>query len=522
LLCYYWIVKQKRFSRIIDGLEILKKNIYSDPHISAINYDSREITPGALFVALSGEHTDGHLFVKDALAKGALAFVVQKENYLSEHPLAYAVTPNTRTALSQLAAKFYDNPSQHLYTIGITGTDGKSSTVWFIHQLYDLAGKLSGFISTTSYQTKVKVENNPYRQSTPEAPEIHYLLHSMLKAGKRFAVIEATSHGLSQKTARLKDVYFDVGVFTNITHEHLDFHGTKENYRRDKANLFKALGTSPAKSDYHSKSPLTTPRFAVLNMADQNWKYFSEVTDAPVYTYGLNLKKADISASEIIPTTQGSDFVVHVFKKAYPVHFNIAGSFNIENLLAALLTVSHTTGISIPELIPFVPQLTGVKGRMHTIDRGQPYRVIVDFAHTPAAYNRLLPFMRTETKGRLICVFGSAGERDTAKRILQGKIASEYCDIVILTDEDPRGEDSLTIIKDIAGGCKNLAQGTDLFFIPDRKQAVIKALSTARKGDTVLLLGKGHETSIIYKDHKAVWDEIATAEDILTKMGFKK
>ncbi|MBN1797142.1 MAG: UDP-N-acetylmuramoyl-L-alanyl-D-glutamate--2,6-diaminopimelate ligase [Spirochaetales bacterium] len=515
-------MKHKHFSQLIDGLQILKQNIGSDPLISAVHYDSREITPGTLFVALCGEHTDGHRYIQDAVAKKAEALVVQKETALAKQALAYAVTPDTRTALSKLAANFYDNPSKHLYTIGVTGTDGKSSTVWFIHQLYSLAGKHSGFVSTASYQTADRVQNNPYRQSTPEAPEIHQLLHLMLSSGKRFAVIEATSHGLSQKTARLKDVHFDVGVFTNITHEHLEFHGTQKNYRSDKANLFKGLSSSPAKSDLTSKSPLATPRFAVLNMGDPNWKYFSDAARVPVYTYALNLKNADISASDVIPSAHGSDFMIHVEQKAYPVHFNLPGAFNIENLLAALATVSYTTEIPLPELLPFIPRLTGVKGRMHSINMRQPFKVIVDFAHTPAAYSKLLPFIRTQTQGRLICVFGSAGERDTAKRKLQGKVASEYCDLVILTDEDPRGEDSLSIIQDIARGCENLTRGNDLFFIPDRAQAVYKALSTARNNDTVLLLGKGHETSIVYKDYKVAWNEITTAEDILKDLGFKK
>jgi UDP-N-acetylmuramoyl-L-alanyl-D-glutamate--2,6-diaminopimelate ligase len=515
-------VKQKRFSTLINGLRIIKKNICTDPFVSAVHYDSREITAGSLFVALCGEHTDGHRYIADALAKGAGAFLVQKEDSLPENSLAYAVTPDTRTALSKLAATFYDNPSEHLYTIGVTGTDGKSSTVWFIHQLFSLAGKHSGFISTTSYQTADQVKNNPYRQSTPEAPEIHSLLHRMLEAKKRFAVIEATSHGLSEKTARLKDVQFDVGVFTNITHEHLEFHGTLNSYRRDKANLFRGLSSSREKTDYHSQKPLHVSRFAVLNMADKNWKYFAKATDVPVYTYGLNKKQAPVSAFDIKSTPLASDFILSISNKTYPVHFHIPGAFNIENLLAALITVSYAAEIPPSDLLPFIPQLQGVKGRMHSITMGQLFRVTVDFAHTPAAFSRILPFIRSETKGRLICVFGSAGERDTAKRYLQGKIASRYCDLLILTDEDPRGEDSLSIIQDIAAGCKNMKRGSDLFFIPDREQALYKALSTAKNGDTVLLLGKGHETSIIYKDKKIAWDEIATAERILSELGFKK
>ncbi len=507
-------MKQKFFSDLLLGLTTSEIHIGSDPRISGVVYDSRQAAAGTLFVALSGEHTDGHLYIRDAIGRGARAVVCEKKQALPSGGLNYALTRDTRYALSHLAARFYDNPSDRLYVIGVTGTDGKSSTVWFIHQLLRLSGAASGFISTTNYQTGERVLVNPFRQSTPEAPEIYALLNDMLRSGKRFAVVEATSHGLSDKTNRLRHVHFNAGVFTNISHEHLEFHGTLRNYRSDKANLFRRLGAGPV-----GPGP-DTPGFAVLNRSVRGWKYFAAASSVPWCTYGVDDKKADLYAAELLAAENSTNFILSDRTHRYPVRLGIPGRFNVENLLAALLTVSRAAGIPLSSLVPHISKLTGVRGRMHSVDLGQPFRVIVDFAHTPAAFHKLLPFMRGRTKGRLICVFGSAGERDTAKRPLQGRIASEYCDIVILSDEDPRAEDSLDIIHDIASGCSGLKRGHDLLFIPRRDQALSKAFSMARPGDTVLLLGKGHETGIIYKKTTLAWDEIGQAEKILANMGY--
>jgi UDP-N-acetylmuramoyl-L-alanyl-D-glutamate--2,6-diaminopimelate ligase len=517
-------VKQKKFSALLPGLTVTEMNIGSDPLISGIVYDSRQAKAGSLFVALSGEHTDGHLYIRDAVRRGARAVVCENKRALPHGALDYALVPNTHYALSHLAARFYDYPSDRLYVIGVTGTDGKSSTVWFIHQLLQFCGFASGFISTTNYQTGKKALGNPFRQSTPEAPEIHSLLYEMLLSGKRFAVVEATSHGLSDKTNRLRHVRFTTGVFTNISHEHLEFHGTLRRYRADKANLFRRLGAGPVgpKPDTPGNMAGRPPGFAVLNRSARGWRYFARACRVPPFTYGIDAKKADLDATGLEDAAGGTNFLLSDRTTRYPVLFGIPGRFNVENLLAALLTVSRAAGIPISSLVPHISSLRGVTGRMHAVDLGQPFGVIVDFAHTPAAFRKLLPFMRGRTKGRLICVFGSAGERDTAKRPQQGRIASEFCDVVILTDEDPRAEDSMDIIHDIAAGCKGLEKGRDLLFIPHRDQALFKAFSLARPGDTVLLLGKGHEKSIIYKDGALAWDEIGRAENILGRMGYNK
>jgi UDP-N-acetylmuramoyl-L-alanyl-D-glutamate--2,6-diaminopimelate ligase len=514
-------VKQKYFSALLSGLETSEKNTHPDPRISGVVYDSRQATKASLFVALRGDHTDGHLYIRDAIRRGAQAVVCEKKEALPSGNLCFALTADTHFALSHLAARFYDTPSDRLTVIGVTGTDGKSSTVWFIQQLLQLSGFASGFISTTNYQTGDTMLGNPFRQSTPEAPEIQALLYAMVKAGKAFAVVEATSHGLSDKTDRLRHVHFDAGVFTNISHEHLEFHGTPENYRSDKANLFRRLGTASTKPDHTAGGRLLISRFAILNRSARGWKYFAKASSVPFYTYGLNEKKADVYAHRLETSSRGTDLTLCDHTNQYPVRFGIPGRFNVENLLAALVTVSHAANVPLSALVPHISKLSGVKGRMHSVDLGQPFGVIVDFAHTPAAFQQLLPFIRSQTKGSLICVFGSAGERDTAKRPLQGRIASEYCDIVILTDEDPRAEDSLGIIREIAAGCKGLQPERDLFFIPRRDRALARAFSLARPGDTVLLLGKGHETGIIYRDKTLAWDEIKQAEEILVRMGYR-
>jgi len=513
-------VRQKYFSELLEGIEILERTISPDPKINTIVYDSRDVKKGALFVALTGMHTNGHRYIRDALRRGAHAVVVQEKDAVPAPPVCFARTADTRFALSALASHFYDSPSEYLNVIGVTGTDGKSSTVWFIHQLLQYAGLASGFISTTSYQTAETVLSNPFRQSTPEAPEIQALLFAMAQNGKRYAVIEATSHGLSHKTSRLRHVWFDSGVFTNLTHEHLEFHGNRDNYRSDKANLFRCLRSSPPKRDRAALERFSAPHFAVLNRSDPAWEYFARAAGVPCHTYSLRDRKADVYAHSLKATDTGTRFTVCSGDKEYPLLFAVPGFFNVENLLAALLAVSLAAAVPIDRLIPHVPRLTGVRGRMQAVDMGQPFDVIVDFAHTPAAFAKLLPFARSRTKGRLICVFGSAGERDVEKRPLQGEIADEYCDLVILTDEDPRGEDSLDVIRDIARGCKRLQLDRDLFFIPDRGKAVARAVALARAGDTVLLLGKGHETSILYADKNAVWDEIKAARESLAGLGY--
>jgi UDP-N-acetylmuramoyl-L-alanyl-D-glutamate--2,6-diaminopimelate ligase len=501
-----------RLRALLQSLTILEAHGEENPEIRGLAYDSRDVQPGFLFVAMEGQHTDGHRYVESALERGAAAVLhsLPLPSYRTGVPFARVL--DSRRALSPLADVYYGHPSRRLAVIGVTGTDGKSTTVYLIHQLLEALGEASGFLSTVNFQSGSMPGKNTHRQSTPEASEVHALLADMVAAGKRFAVLEATSHGLSERTNRLGDVRFQAAVCTNITHEHLEFHGTFEQYRSDKANLFRALDHAP---------PYLAPggRFGVVNLDDPSHGYLRAQTRASVYTYALQAMGAGLTASDVQDDLEGSLFTLHWPGGETPASLAMPGRFNIENLLAACLTVHTLLGVPFPELVPLFPRLKGVRGRMHPVRAGQPFRVFVDYAHTPEAFAKILPFMRRHCPGRLIAVFGSAGERDLAKRPLQGEVASLYCDLLVLTDEDPRGEDRMAILKNIAAGCRPGPCG-ELLIEPDRRQAVRLAFSRARPGDTVLLLGKGHEESILYAGGNVPWDEAEVAREELARMGF--
>jgi len=508
----------KPLRSFIQRVKILEHHGDLDQEILGIAYDSRQAGPGHLFAALEGLHTDGHRYIDQALDQGASAVLHSRllERY---HPkAAYLRVEDTRRALSPLAAAFFGHPSEKLRMVGVTGTDGKSTTVWLLQQLLEALGQPSGFLSTVALKTDSGVVKNPFRQSTPEAPEVQGFLAQMVEAGKRYAVVEATSHGLSSRTSRLADVAFDAAVLTNVTHEHLEFHGTFEQYRSDKANLFRALDIKGAK-------PLE-PRFGVVNLEDPSHDYFGSQTRAPVFTYSIRSPRADLWADDFSHDLRGSWLTLHLKDPAalaeasQRVRLNLPGLFMAENLLAAALAAARLLNLPLAAIGPFIPGLTGVKGRMEEIDLGQPFRVIVDYAHTPEAFSKLFPMVRRTTPGALIAVFGSAGERDLEKRPLQGRVASRFCDLVVLADEDPRGEDGLKILRDIASGCEDRQEGRDLLVIRDRRQAIRRAFCLAKTGDTVLLLGKGHEESILYSDGPRPWDEAEEARASLRQMGY--
>ncbi len=342
------------------------------------------------------------------------------------------------------------------------------------------------------------------------------MLFQMIGNAKTHTVIETTSHGLSKKNNRLGEIKFDAAVFTNLSHEHLEFHGTLEQYRDDKANLFRKLKPTG---------------FGVVNLDDSNAQYFIDEAPVRVYTCSLKESSADFFVDKINTSSDGSSFRININAEAssagithtVKTSIKLPGLFNIENALESFAAVYRLTGNSPEKISELLPKLSAVKGRMKVINCGQPFTVIVDYAHTPGAFLRLFPDMRKQTCGRLIAVFGSAGERDVDKRPEQGQIAAEYADILVLTDEDPRGEDGMTIIKEIAAGAMKAPRGAmlplqnnkNLFHVPDRRAAISKAFALAGADDTVILLGKGHESSIIYADGPIPWDEQAVAEEVL-------
>jgi UDP-N-acetylmuramoyl-L-alanyl-D-glutamate--2,6-diaminopimelate ligase len=514
----------------------------ADPLITGLEYDSRKIQPGNLYFALPGLHADGRRFIPEAVQRGAAAVIHQDPLEGSPLPTLYIRAKDSRFAMSAAADGFYGSPSQSLAVIGVTGTEGKSTTVYLIYQLLGLLGKKAGFISTVMYDDGSGEQANPEHQTTPEAPAIHRLLRTLRDRGGEYAVVEASSHGLSPRTNRLGDVAFDAGVMTNVTREHLEFHGTWEQYRDDKANLFRALsregrlktlagngfGDGPHSSGLHGGGPVRLPSFGVVNGDDPSAAFFREAAPCPVYRFSARGEEAELSLRGRDSSAGGNRCQVLVrgkrgAGKVLEITDRLPGAFNAGNVLAALLTLSALLDRPVEELAPLVPRLKPVRGRMTAIRKGQPFEVLVDYAHTPSSFNAIFPPLRErldQSRGRIISLFGSAGERDTAKRPEQGRIASQWSDILILSDEDPRGEDPLALLREIAAGCPERQTGEDLFLIPPRGEAVRRAFSLARPGDLVLLLGKGHENSIIYREFTQPYDEIQEAEQALAELGY--
>ncbi len=490
-----------------EKISIQKITGASNREVTGLAYDSWDVKEGYAFFALKGIHTDGHNYISKAIDLGASVIFHSEELPEYRADTVYIKVPDTRVVMAPVSAFFYGRPAEKLVCIGVTGTDGKSTTVSLIHQLLSLSGIKAGFISTVQFDTGNGdgARKNHYRQSTPEATEIHRILSEMVENGCTHAVIEATSHGLSPINNRLGSIVFSAGILTNISHEHLEFHKTLERYIDDKANLFRQIHVQNG--------------FGVINRDEPKGSYFAEASPSPVVYYSIKDKNTDIYADRITETPSGESFTVHSGGTAIEAEINLPGLFNVENTLAALITVSRLTGKEIKSLIPLLPMLKPVTGRMNFIETGRDFRVLVDYAHTPGAFLKLFPILRKRTEGRLIAVFGSAGERDIEKRSIQGEIASRYADLIILTDEDPRGEDPQSILEDIKKGCTGKTEGKDLFLVQDRRKAIRSALKMAGTGDLVVLLGKGHEGSIIYKDGPVPWDEKKEAAAALAEMG---
>ena len=502
----------KKLSQIQDSIEVIEILGTGDPEIRGIVYDSRHVDKDFAFFALKGVHANGHEFLDEAIELGA-SVVVYSDPEMERKPGPYYLrVKDTRTALSPFSAAFYDFPSREMSVIGVTGTDGKSTTVSFIQQLIEAEGESCGFLSTVSYKADGDVVDNPFRQSTPEAPEIQRIMREMVDNGMEYAVIEATSHGLSPRNNRLGDVEFDAAVFTNLTHEHLEFHGTFEQYREDKCILFRML------SDKYTDDSFL---FGVVNRDDPSSDFFIRAAgETPIYLYSMKNKESDVYADSFDAGVDGTTFMLHTPGEKKKLTLNIPSLVNVENLMAAMMVSAEIMGIEVLDLAPHVPKLKGVKGRMTRIKGKQPYDVVVDYAHSPGSFEKVLPALKKLTEGKMIIVFGSAGERDVEKRSDQGEIAADYGEIIILADEDPRLEDPMAILEDIAFGINDKVRDESLFLIPDRKKALKKALDLADPGDMVVALGKGHESSIIYSDGPHPWNEQAVLEELLRERGY--
>jgi UDP-N-acetylmuramoyl-L-alanyl-D-glutamate--2,6-diaminopimelate ligase len=487
----------------------------AEVRVRGVTHDSRLVQPGFVFVAISGARQDGHEFAAQAAAKGALAVI--GERAVAHVGVPQLLVSRIRPALALAAGWFYDFPSRRLGIVGITGTDGKTTTSYLVRAVLEASGRPSGLISTIESIAGGRVVATG-RQTTPEAPELQAELAAMVDAGDRFAVVESTSHGLAQE--RVGEVAYDVAVLTNVTHEHLEFHRTIEAYRAAKRSLFERLSIGESNPDKG------LGKWAVVNLDDPLGTDFGAVAakvGAQVIAYGSGSDSA-VRAIAVDERASGLRLTAVTPRGELPLSLHLAGRFNVHNALAAV-GVGEALGLDHDAVRRGLESVSGVRGRMERINAGQPFTVIVDYAHTPDSLAKVLDNLAPLAAaggGGLIAVFGSAGERDTAKRPMMGRVAGERARLVVITDEDPRGEDRRRILEEIAAGAEDAGKrrGVDLLLIADRRKAIGAAFEQARRGDVVVLCGKGHEQTIEMAAGPVEWDEATVARQQLAELGY--
>ena len=485
----------------------------SDPDIALITADSRKVIPGALFVAYPGVSVDGHRFIAGAIDRGAIAIVGERDLTDLDPDAQYAMrtTPylkvrSGREAFAWLNAAWYDFPARQLIMIGVTGTDGKTTTANLIHSILTAAGVKAGLISTVNAQIGDRVLDTGLHTTTPDANDVQHYLAEMVRAGMTHCVLEATSHGLAQQ--RIAGCEFDLAVVTNITHEHLDVHGSLEAYHAAKGMLFTSLATAVDKGQRKA---------AILNNDDSSNVYLRDWIETSancglhcpeIVTYAIH-QPAHWNAFEVDYRADAIHFNAIGAGRSIEIATPLVGEFNVSNCLAAIAATVDGLSVDPEAARSGIAALKGIPGRMERIDAGQNFTAIVDFAHTPNALDRAIAAARTMTDGQVIVAFGCAGLRDREKRTLMGEVAGRAADKIIITAEDPRIE-SLDDIIDmtaralIAQGRK---EGIDFWRVPDRGEALALACSLARPGDVVMACGKGHEQSMCFGEVEYPWDD---------------
>lgn len=458
--------------------------------VRGIAYDSRRIKEGFLFLAIEGFKNDGHHFIEQAIANGATALVVQKPVAVPAG-MAWIRVPDTRQALALLSARFYDFPSRKLKLIGVTGTNGKTTTTHLLAAVYRAAGKKVGLIGTIA--NRIGDSILPVEHTTPESLELQQLLAEMASLAVKTVVMEVSSHALALK--RVAGCRFNTGVFTNLSQDHLDFHQNMDDYLRTKAILFQMLGQEDEGN----------AGFAVVNGDDPGADRIITASRGEIITYGLN-EKAKVRASGVEVCVRGVSFQVRTPWGESRVRLKLTGLFNVYNALAAL-AAGGADGLPLEAMVDALEAVPGVRGRFEAIDRGQNFTVIVDYAHTPDGLENVLKTAGQLTAGRLITVFGCGGDRDRSKRPLMGEIAARYSDIPVITSDNPRTEYPLKIIADIEEGMRRIREPATYTVIPDRRQAIARALHLAEPGDVVVIAGKGHENYQLIGTQKFPFDD---------------
>jgi len=487
-----------KLADLLPALDSAQVLAVPDVTVTGIAADSRQVKPGDLFVSIPGAHVDAHRFIPEAIRRGAVAVVSQRP-FEVPPGIGAIVVPDARYALSALADRFYDYPSCTLKMVGVTGTNGKTTTAFLVEAIARAAGRTMGVIGTAGMMLGPEEIEGKAGYTTPEPQTIHRLLATMLRRGAWGAVMEVSSHALEQR--RTDHCRFDVAVFTNLTHEHLDYHGDMESYYAAKARLF------------HTLRPGAT---AVINVDDPYGRRLAGELPRGVrlYTYGT-AAEADIRAENVQLTIGGARYRLITPMGAADIEAPyLFGLYNVSNALAAV-GAGLALGFGVEHAVRALRTAKGAPGRFERIDEGQDFTVVVDYAHTPDGFEKLLADVARikEPGSRVIMVFGSAGHRDRTKRPEMGRIAGEYCDVLVLTEEDPRTEDALEIAREIASGVTR--DEVEILLIEDRVEAIHRAIRMARPGDIVLITGKGHETDLEVQ-HPTTWrGDVPTAVEAL-------
>lgn len=456
-----------QLEKLLEGVALTAR-MAPDMEISGICYDTRQMEPGCLFVALTGYKTDGHHFIREALEKGAAAVLCQRA---PEEPGPWLVAEDTRAALAAVSANWFGHPAEELTVIGVTGTNGKTTTTYLLKAMLEgAAGARVGLIGTN--QNLVGEEALPAHRTTPESWEVQKLLREMADAGCTHVVMEVSSHALVLH--RVDGIPFAAGIFTNLTRDHLDFHGTMEAYREAKGLLFRQCGR------------------AVLNLDDEAGRFYAKHVPCPVFTYSENKDEADLTAKNIRLFPGRVEFEAVTRGGIRRVKLPIPGGFTIYNALG-VIACGLSLGLPLGPIAAALEGARGVKGRVEVVPVPAGFTVIIDYAHSPDALENILTTLRDFTPGRLICLFGCGGDRDRTKRPLMGEIAAALADFVVVTSDNPRTEPPEAIIADILEGMKG--EGAPYEVVPDRREAIRLALDRAEDGDVVVLAGKGHETT---------------------------
>lgn len=491
------------FEDVLSGVTVQSCGGPRGVKINGIAYDSRLVQPGNLFVAVPGLATDGHLYLGDALAAGAAAVIVQQEVAVPPG-IAWARVPDSRLALALVSSRFYGDPSAKLQLVGVTGTNGKTTTTHLIREIYRQAGRMTGLVGTV--HALIGEQELAVSHTTPESADLQHLLAEMAGAGVEHVTMEVSSHALALN--RVAGCRFTVAVFTNLTQDHLDLHQNMEAYLGAKLKLFD--GTSSG------LGPEFAPALAVLNADDPVFDKIAQRCKGRVISYGIN-NGADIQAREIKVTGKGVSFTAQGAWGELKLNLKLTGLFNVYNALAALAAAT-ASGVNPEQAARALEVVPGVAGRFELVDRGQDFAVVVDYAHTPDGLYNILRTARELKQGRLITVFGCGGDRDRTKRPIMGEVAARFSDFVVITSDNPRTENPMAIIKEIEEGVRRVVNAANYRIIPDRREAIARSIRIARPGDVVIIAGKGHETYQIIGTQRLPFDDRWEASIILEEI----